>query len=55
VLVHLGEYSTPEAALDAWPGEIAEHTGAGREDQAEKLQLKLVRLQELHGRRDKSG
>jgi hypothetical protein len=47
VLVHLGEYETPEAALAAWPAEIAEHRRAGREEQAERLQDKLDRLQEL--------
>jgi hypothetical protein len=55
VLVHLGEHKTPEAALTAWPGEIAEHRRANRDEQAEKLQLKLVRLQELHERRDVRG
>ena len=47
VLVHLGEHSAPEAALDAWPAQ-AEHLRAiGRDDQAEKLQAKLERLREL--------
>ena len=52
VLVHLGKNRTPEAALTAWPEEIAEHRRASRDEQAKKLQLKLVRLQELHDRRD---
>ncbi len=47
VLVHLGEYETPEAALAAWPKDIREHKEAGRDEQAEKLQQKLERLQEL--------
>jgi hypothetical protein len=47
VLVHLGQYPTPEDALTAWPGEIAEHRKADRDEQAEKLQDKLDRLQEL--------
>jgi hypothetical protein len=47
VLVHLGEHRTPEAALAAWPKEIAEHRRAGREEQAERLQEKLRRLREL--------
>ncbi len=47
VLVHLGEHETPEAALAAWPDEIAEHRRYGRDEQAEKLQRKLYRLQEL--------
>jgi hypothetical protein len=46
VLVHLGEHETPEAALAAWPDEIAEHQRYGRDEQAEKLQGKLDRLQE---------
>ena len=47
VLVHLGEYETTEAALAAWPSEIAEHRRANRDERAEKLQDKLNRLQEL--------
>ena len=47
VLVHLGEYPTPEDALAAWPGEIAEHRSYGRDEQADKLRGKLDRLQEL--------
>ena len=47
VLVHLGEHETPEAALAAWPEEIAEHRRTGTEEQAERLQEKLNRLQEL--------
>jgi hypothetical protein len=45
--VHLGEYETPGAALDAWPGEINEHRKAGRDEQAEKVQRKLDRVREL--------
>jgi hypothetical protein len=52
VLVHLGEHETPEAALHAWPDEIAEHREAGREEQADKLQAKLDRVQELTAGRD---
>jgi len=47
VLVHLGQYETPEAALTAWPAEIAEHRRYGRDEQAEKLQAKLNRLRRL--------
>jgi hypothetical protein len=47
VLVHLGEYETPDAALAAWPDEIAEHRRYGRDEQAERLQSKLERLQDL--------
>jgi len=52
VLVHLGKYETPKAALAAWPGEIAKHRRAGRNEQAERLQGKLERLQELTKRLD---
>jgi hypothetical protein len=47
VLVHLGEYETPEEALAAWPKEIVEHRSAGRDEQAEKLQDKLGKLRQL--------
>jgi hypothetical protein len=47
VVVHLGQYPTPEDALTAWPEEIARHRAAGRDEQAEKLQEKLDRLREL--------
>jgi hypothetical protein len=49
VLVHLGEHATPGAALVAWPEEIDEHRRAGRDEQADKLQGKLKRLEELTG------
>jgi hypothetical protein len=52
VLVHLGEYETPEDTLAAWPNEIAEHRKAGRDEQAKKLQQKLDRLRELTEGRD---
>jgi hypothetical protein len=55
VLVHLGEYETPEAALAAWPTEIDEPRRAGRDEQAKKLQRKLDRLQELTERGCKFG
>ncbi len=47
MLIHLGEHQTPEAALAGWAEEIGEHRRAGRDKQAEKLQGKLDRLQEL--------
>ena len=47
VLVHLGQHSTPEDALSAWPEEIAEHRRTGRDEQAERLEGKLNRLREL--------
>ena len=47
-VVHLGEYQTAEAALNAWPGEITELRST-RPKHAQKLQDKLDRLQELTG------
>ena len=44
VLVHLGEYETPDEALAAWPDEVAEHRRHGRNEQAEKLAGKLRKL-----------
>ncbi len=52
VLLHLGEHETPEAALNAWPHEIAEHRRNDRHAQAEKLQGKLTRLTELTTNRE---
>lgn len=45
-VVHLGEHSTAESALESWPQEIQE-LKRSRPRQAEKLQDKLYRLQEL--------
>jgi hypothetical protein len=45
-VVHLGEHSTAESALESWPREIQELNKA-RPKQAEKLQSKLERLKEL--------
>jgi phosphotransacetylase len=45
-VIHLGEHSTVEEALAAWPQEIQE-LRTTRPKQAEKLQSKLDRLQEL--------
>jgi hypothetical protein len=47
MLVHLGEYETPEAALDAWPGEIEHLEVIGRIEQASRLEGKLAKLREL--------
>jgi len=47
VLVHLGEHEAPEAALAGWPAEIAKRRTAGRDEQADRLQDKLERLQKL--------
>ena len=46
-VVHLGEHSTAESALESWPKEIAELKRVGRPRKAEKLQRKLDRLKEL--------
>jgi hypothetical protein len=46
-VVHLGEHQTAEAALTEWPTDIQELERIGRPKQAEKLQDKLDRLQEL--------
>ena len=45
-VVHLGEHSTVGSALESWPKEIQELKWT-RPKQAEKLQQKLDRLQEL--------
>jgi hypothetical protein len=47
VLIHLGEYPTPEAALDAWPTQVEHLRAIGRDDQADKLAAKLEKLREL--------
>ncbi len=47
VLVHLGEYETPEAAVASWPEEINAHRSRGRDKQADKLEAKLRKLQGL--------
>ena len=45
--VHLGEYSTAEEALSAWPQDIARLREIGRERKADTLQGKLDKLREL--------
>ena len=50
-VVHLGEHSTVESALESWPREIRE-LSRSRPKQAQKLQNKLDRLQELVGEGD---
>ena len=52
VLVHLGQYPSPEHALRAWPEDIAEHKEAGRDEQAERLQKKLDELRRLTRKED---
>jgi hypothetical protein len=46
-VIHLGEHSTAEAALNTWPQELKELERIGRPRKAEKLQDKLGRLREL--------
>jgi hypothetical protein len=45
-VIHLGQHSTPQRAIQAWEREIGE-LQATRPKQAQKLQAKLDRLQEL--------
>jgi hypothetical protein len=52
VVIHLGEHSTAESALESWPGQIQELRRVGRPKQAEKLREKLDRLQKLTEGRD---
>jgi hypothetical protein len=47
VLVHLGAYETPEAALSAWPVELERLRAIGREEQADKLEVNLEKLRAL--------
>lgn len=47
VLVHLGEYETPDAALTAWPPVVEHLRRIGREDQADKLRNNLERLRSI--------
>ncbi len=44
VLVHLGVHETPEAALSAWPKEVAHLRRIGRDRQADKLEANLKKL-----------
>ena len=48
-VVHLGQHSTVEAALDSWPEAIQELKRIGRPNKAEKLEKKLEKLRELRG------
>ena len=47
VLVHLGVHETPEAALSAWPIEIAHLRSIGRKQQAARLKANLEKLRVL--------
>jgi hypothetical protein len=48
-VIHLGEHSTAEVALESWPREIQELKST-RPKQADKLQQKLDKLRELTGK-----
>ncbi len=47
VLVHLGQYSTVEEALKAWPREIQKLRRLGNERKAADIKSRLERLQQL--------
>ena len=47
MLVHLGVHETTEAALSAWPNEIAHLRRIGRDQQADKLQANFEKLRAL--------
>jgi hypothetical protein len=47
LLVHLGEHETPEAALEAWPGQVERLRRIGRDEQADKLAANLEKLRAL--------
>ena len=46
-VIHLGRYSKPQKAIEAWESEIKEYERIGRPKQAQKLRHKLDRLREL--------
>ena len=46
-VVHLGDHSTAESALESWPQEIQELERTGRPRKADKVRGKLDRLQKL--------
>jgi hypothetical protein len=46
-VVHLGEHSTAESALEAWPNEIQGLECIGKPRKADKVRGKLDRLREL--------
>jgi hypothetical protein len=47
-VIHLGEHSTAESALESWPQEIKRLRRMGRPKKAKTLQRKLDKLQELN-------
>jgi hypothetical protein len=46
-VIHLGDHTTAESALESWPQDIKELKRIGRPKKAQKLQEKLDRLREL--------
>jgi deoxyribodipyrimidine photolyase len=46
-VIHLGQHSTAESALESWPQDIQELRRIGRPKQAEKLESKLDCLRRL--------
>ena len=55
VLVHLGVHPTPEAALSAWPREIAHLRRIGRVQQADRLEANLEKLRALSKAEERKG
>jgi hypothetical protein len=55
VLVHLGVHETPEAAMSAWPNEIAHLRRIGRDRQADKLEANLEKLRALTKAEERKG
>jgi hypothetical protein len=45
VLVHLGEYGTPEAALEAWREDTMRARAAGRDKTAARKEAKIRKLE----------
>ena len=45
VLVHLGDYETPEAALEAWREDVERAQRVGREKTAARIEAKIRRLE----------
>ena len=46
VLVHLGEYATPEAALAAWREDVERARRVGREKKAARIEKKIRKLED---------
>ena len=45
VLVHLGEFQTPEAALEAWREDVERARRVGREKTAARIEEKIRKLE----------